>query len=84
VRISLADLNRRRDADGLLPADIHVALHLNAVFHGNISNKERLDFTVIGPAVNEASRIAALSRSVDQSAFSSRRRSPRRRFTHPA
>jgi adenylate cyclase len=28
---------------------------------------ERLDFTVIGPAVNEVSRIAAMCRSVDQS-----------------
>jgi adenylate cyclase len=27
---------------------------------------ERLDFTVVGPAVNEVARIAALCRSVDQ------------------
>ena len=27
---------------------------------------ERLDFTVVGPAVNETSRIAAMCRSVDQ------------------
>ncbi len=33
---------------------------------GNIGSKERLDFTVIGPAVNEVSRIAAMCRSVDQ------------------
>jgi adenylate cyclase len=36
------------------------------VFYGNIGSLERLDFTVIGPAVNEASRIAAMCRSVDQ------------------
>jgi len=36
------------------------------VFYGNIGSKERLDFTVIGPAVNEVSRIAAMCRSVDQ------------------
>ena len=30
------------------------------------SGYERLDFSVIGPAVNEASRIAAMCRSVDQ------------------
>ncbi|MFZ0236624.1 MAG: hypothetical protein WAL37_04550, partial [Xanthobacteraceae bacterium] len=31
--------------------------------------RERLDFTVLGPAVNEASRIAAMCRSVDQPIF---------------
>jgi adenylate cyclase len=37
------------------------------VFYGNVGSRERLDFTVIGPAVNETSRIAAMCRSVDQS-----------------
>jgi adenylate cyclase len=32
----------------------------------NIGSTERLDFTVVGPAVNETSRIAAMCRSVDQ------------------
>ena len=36
------------------------------VFFGNVGSRERLDFTVLGPAVNEASRIAAMCRSVDQ------------------
>jgi adenylate cyclase len=36
------------------------------VFYGNFGSRERLDFTVLGPAVNEASRIAAMCRSVDQ------------------
>jgi adenylate cyclase len=41
-----------------------LALHLGEVFYGNIGASERLDFTVIGPAVNEASRIQALCRSL--------------------
>jgi adenylate cyclase len=36
------------------------------VFYGNIGSEERLDFTVVGPAVNEVSRIASMCRSVDR------------------
>ena len=36
------------------------------VFYGNVGSKVRLDFTVIGPVVNEVSRILAMSRSVEQ------------------
>jgi adenylate cyclase len=36
------------------------------VFYGNIGSAERLDFTVVGPAVNEAGRIAAMCRSAEQ------------------
>jgi len=50
-----------------LPAtEMYLGLHLGEVFYGNIGSKERLDFTVVGPAVNEVSRIAAMCRSVDQ------------------
>jgi adenylate cyclase len=39
------------------------------VLYGNIGGRARLDFTVLGPAVNEASRIAALCRQLDQPAI---------------
>jgi adenylate cyclase len=45
---------------------MYLGLHVGEVFYGNIGSKDRLDFTVVGPAVNEASRIAAMCRSVDQ------------------
>ncbi|HEY8383224.1 MAG TPA: adenylate/guanylate cyclase domain-containing protein [Microvirga sp.] len=51
-------LNGTRGAEPELPLD--VALHCGEVFYGNIGSAQRLDFTVIGPAVNEASRIEAL------------------------
>ncbi|HVM83817.1 MAG TPA: adenylate/guanylate cyclase domain-containing protein [Candidatus Binatia bacterium] len=38
-----------------------VALHLGEVLYGNIGSANRLDFTCIGPAVNLAARIEALS-----------------------
>ncbi len=45
---------------------MYLGLHVGEVFYGNVGSMERLDFTVIGPAVNEVSRIAAMCRSVDQ------------------
>jgi adenylate cyclase len=45
---------------------MYLGLHIGEMFYGNIGSAERLDFTVVGPAVNEVSRIAAMCRSVDQ------------------
>lgn len=41
-----------------------VAVHLGDVMYGNIGASDRLDFTVIGAAVNEAARIEALCKSL--------------------
>src|SRR5207237_1259504 len=41
-------------------AAVDLALHLGDVLYGNVGAVNRLDFTVIGPAVNEAARIEAL------------------------
>jgi adenylate cyclase len=66
ARKRIAELNWRRAADGQPITDMYLGLHVGEVFYGNVGSRERLDFTVIGPAVNEASRIAAMCRSVDQ------------------
>jgi adenylate cyclase len=66
ARHSVAAVNQRRATKSLPITDIYLALHVGEVFYGNIGSKDRLDFTVVGPAVNEVSRIAALCRSVDQ------------------
>jgi adenylate cyclase len=66
ARRSVAAVNQRRSAKGLPITEMYLALHIGDVFYGNIGSKDRLDFTVVGPAVNEVSRIAALCRSVDQ------------------
>jgi len=44
----------------------YLALHAGDVLYGNIGGRARLDFTVLGSAVNETSRIAALCRQLDQ------------------
>jgi adenylate cyclase len=59
-------LNETRAAAGKPVSDLYLGLHVGEVFYGNVGSAERLDFTVVGPAVNEASRIAAMCRSVDQ------------------
>jgi adenylate cyclase len=66
ARGSIARLNESRALKGRPVTDMYVGLHVGEVFYGNIGSLERLDFTVIGPAVNEVSRIAAMCRSVDQ------------------
>ena len=62
----IAELKERRSADGLPATDLYLALHLGEVVYGNFGSRERLDFTVVGPAVNEVSRIANMCRLVDQ------------------
>jgi adenylate cyclase len=47
------------------PLEIVVALHYGTVIYGNIGAADRLDFTVIGPAVNLVSRIEAIAKSLD-------------------
>src|SRR5262249_23176880 len=53
-------LNARRREAGKPVAAVDLALHLGEVLYGNVGAVDRLDFTVIGPAVNEAARIEAL------------------------
>jgi adenylate cyclase len=66
---AIAALGRRRAASGLTATALYLGLHFGDVFFGNIGSRERLDFTVVGPAVNEVSRIAAMCRSLDQPAL---------------
>jgi adenylate cyclase len=49
----------RREA-GKPVAAVDLALHLGEVLYGNVGAVDRLDFTVIGPAVNEVARIETL------------------------
>ena len=62
----LALLNARRAAAELPVTQAYLGLHVGEVLYGNIGSPDRLDFTVVGPAVNEVSRIAAMCRSVER------------------
>jgi adenylate cyclase len=58
----LAVVNRVRRAADRTEVRIGIGLHLGEVIFGNVGAADRLDFTVIGPAVNLASRIEGLTK----------------------
>ena len=66
MRRAVAALNAKRTADGRPVTTPYLGLHVGEVFYGNIGSNDRLDFTVVGPAVNEVSRVASMCRSVDR------------------
>jgi adenylate cyclase len=67
LRAAEHELNARRSAEGLPVTNVYLGLHIGDVFYGNIGSEDRLDFTVIGPAVNEVARIASMGTSVGRS-----------------
>jgi adenylate cyclase len=60
----LAALNEARREAGELPLVCGIALHVGDVYFGNIGAPTRLDFTVIGQAVNCAARIEGLCKEL--------------------
>jgi adenylate cyclase len=66
MRRGISKLNTDRASRNLPITEIYLGLHIGEVFYGNIGSEERLDFTVVGPAVNEVSRIAAMCRSAER------------------
>jgi adenylate cyclase len=66
LRGKIETLNAERTSKGRPVSTVYLGLHTGDVFFGNIGSDERLDFTVVGPAVNEVSRIASMCRSVDR------------------
>lgn len=56
----IAALNARRTERGDEPIAFGIALHLGEVMYGNVGAPDRLDFTVIGPAINEAARLEGM------------------------
>jgi adenylate cyclase len=65
-RKNMRAINAKRSAANQLTTSAYVGLHVGEVFYGNIGSEDRLDFTVVGPAVNEVSRIASMCNSVER------------------
>jgi adenylate cyclase len=64
AQVALATVNAARVEAGEARIDYGIALHVGDVMYGNIGGENRLDFTVIGPAVNLAARIDGLCRDL--------------------
>lgn len=60
----MRELNRKRIERGSFELGFGLALHVGDVMYGNIGTATRLDFTVIGPAVNVTSRLQTLTKEL--------------------
>jgi adenylate cyclase len=67
ARQALESIEPSRLPDGVDRLAAGFALHVGQVTFGNIGSRDRLDFTVIGPAVNEVSRIEPLTKVLGHS-----------------
>src|ERR1700752_393439 len=72
ARQAMAVLNERNGETGRAPLKYGIGVHFGDVMYGNIGSRTRLDFTVIGPAVNMASRLEALTKQLGKTALLSR------------
>jgi len=65
MRARLAKMNEGFRARGLPEIRAGIGLHAGEVIAGNMGHIERMDYTVIGDAVNLASRIEGLTKELD-------------------
>jgi adenylate cyclase len=65
AKATLAQVSARETPPGETPLRLVIALHFGEVTYGNIGSVDRVDFTVIGPAVNLVSRIEAIAKARD-------------------
>jgi adenylate cyclase len=69
ICLGIARLNAARAAGHRPPLQFGIGCNYGDVMYGNIGSRKRLDFTVIGPAVNVAARLEALTKELHRRAL---------------
>jgi class 3 adenylate cyclase len=72
ARQAMVALNEKNGETGRAPLNYGIGVHVGDVMYGNIGSRTRLDFTVIGPAVNMASRLETLTKQLGKPVLLSR------------
>jgi adenylate cyclase len=72
ARQAMTALNEKIGQAGYAPLNYGIGIHVGDVMYGNIGSRTRLDFTVIGPAVNMASRLETLTKQLGKTVLLSR------------
>jgi adenylate cyclase len=72
ARQAMIALNENNRGTGRAPMNYGIGVHVGDVMYGNIGSRSRLDFTVIGPAVNMASRLETLTKQLGRTVLLSR------------
>ena len=62
---TLETMNHRRRRHGQPEIEFGVGLNIGEVIYGNVGAPDRLDFTVMGPAVNRTARLESLTKEFD-------------------
>ena len=68
IQQTLAADNKRRAAEGLAPVHIRIGIHMGPVVVGDIGAPDRINYTIVGDAVNAAQRLESLGKTVDPNA----------------